>query len=238
MAAELSKIGDGRRRDSGSIMSRRNGADVVLAAWRSLNAGTRDLLARARPIVCHECLHPIRWWNRRIWLADGDRYAHLRCWKGHLFLKALVANEVRRSQLMADEMRDSQPMGDEVPRPSRRRSQDGDNGSAINGLHQVDSSGTPREAVERLEAQQQNAEGRAAKTRDDEHRLDGGLSLHELGQDLWHFLDRSSLFWNFGLKRIIPHRPPRPQRRCMFCGAVAFSGSSAFCTKCGSSLSR
>ena len=65
--------------------------------------GTGDVLARVRTIPCDECLQPIRWWNRRIWLIHGERCAHLQCWKGHLFLKALVAGEIRRSQLMADE---------------------------------------------------------------------------------------------------------------------------------------
>jgi cytoskeletal protein CcmA (bactofilin family) len=65
--------------------------------------GTRDVLARVRTIPCAECLQPIRWWNRRIWLVDGERCAHLQCWKSRLFFKALVADQIRSSQLMAGE---------------------------------------------------------------------------------------------------------------------------------------
>lgn len=61
------------------------------------------MLARVKATPCDDCLQPIRWWNRRIWVIHGERCAHLKCWKDQLFLKALVAGEIRRSQLMADE---------------------------------------------------------------------------------------------------------------------------------------
>jgi len=200
----------------------------ILAACRSIKLGTRDVLARVRTIPCDECLQPIRWWNRRIWLVDGERCAHLQCWKGQLFLKALVADEIRRSQLMADE----------IPRSPRRRSQPSDNGSVDNELQELHASArAPLGRVERLEAQLQQAQESAAKTCVDNNQRNGNLSLTELGQHLSHFLDRSSLFWNFGLDRLVPHHPPCPPRLCMLCGAVAFSGTSVFCTKCGASLS-
>jgi cytoskeletal protein CcmA (bactofilin family) len=64
---------------------------------------TRDMPARVGPIRCDECLRPIRWWSRRVWLADRQCCAHLRCWKGRLFFKELVADQIRCSQLSADE---------------------------------------------------------------------------------------------------------------------------------------
>jgi len=64
---------------------------------------TRNVFARFSTIPCDDCLKPIRWWNRRIWLVDGERCAHLQCWNGQLLLKALVADQIRRS---ADGRRD------------------------------------------------------------------------------------------------------------------------------------
>ena len=84
-------------------------AESSSACWSSdvsanpKRSGTRDVLARIKTITCGECLQPIRWWNRRIRLVDGERCAHLQCWKGHLFFKALVADQIRCVQLMADE---------------------------------------------------------------------------------------------------------------------------------------
>jgi hypothetical protein len=62
-----------------------------------------DLLARLRTTPCDECLRPIRWWHRRVWLVDRQGSAHLHCWKGRLFLKEFVADQIRSVQLMTGE---------------------------------------------------------------------------------------------------------------------------------------
>jgi hypothetical protein len=209
-------------------MSWSNGADVVLAVWQFINLGARNWFGRARPILCCECSHPIRWWNRRIWLVEPERCAHPLCWNGHLFLKALVADERRRSQLIADEIACS----------PRRPFQHPDNGPAESDLHQVHALVNPlREKVERLKAPLRQGEERGEETPHQKHRHYGDLSPH-LGQDERHFMDRSFLFRNFGLSRLVPRRAPRPPCRCMLCGTIAFSRTSAFCTKCGASLIR
>jgi hypothetical protein len=189
---------------------------LSLGACRFINLRTRDALARIRTVRCDECLRVLRWWNRRVWLVDGERCAHLECFKSRLFLKALVADEIRRWQLMAEE----------IPPSRQLRSQPGDNGSPDNGLRNLDTSATGmREPVERLEVPRQQAEELAARPGFDKNQRNGNSPLRELGQRLWHFLSR-----------LARHRPPRPPRLCMLCGGVEFSETSEFCCKCGTSL--
>jgi hypothetical protein len=123
------------------------GANSVLAIWRSFNPGARNLLARFKTTPCDECSRPVRWWNRRIWVVNGERCAHLQCWNGQLFLKAYV-------QLMAEEIRLT----------AGRRTQPGDNDAADTELRELRASARAlRERAERLEAQLQQAEELAAK---------------------------------------------------------------------------
>jgi hypothetical protein len=206
---------------------------VTVGALQSSSLGAGDVLAHVRTITCDECSRPIRWWNRRIWLLDRQcsapdkrlfpgtqrlalKAAHLECWKGHLFFKALVAHQIRCSQLTAD---------DEFPPTPQRRSRPSDNASADTGLRSPVAPMTAlREPVEGLEAQQQQAE-LVAKTRVDKHQGSGNSSLRELGQGL-----------RLSLARLAPHRPPLPPRLCMLCGGVEFSETSVVCSKCGTSL--
>jgi hypothetical protein len=128
-------------------------------------------------------------------------------------------------------------MAVESGRSRRRRSQPSDNGSDGNELQELHASaGAPRERVQQLEAQLRQAGGLASKTRIDKNQRNSGSLLHQLAEPLWHLLDRSSLFWNSGVVRPVPHRPPLPPRLCMVCGEVAFSAMSVFCTKCGAPL--
>ncbi len=122
-----------------------SGANVILDAWRFINLGTRDLFARVITFRCDECLRPIRWWNRRVWLGDHERCAHLQCFNGRLFLRALVADEIRRSQLI---------VADFSP-PTATRSQPIANGSADNELRNPAVAViTLEEPVEQLDALQ------------------------------------------------------------------------------------
>jgi hypothetical protein len=190
-----------------------NGENVILGARRYVNLGMRYVFARIRTVPCGECLQPVRWWNPRVWLVDCARCAHLECFKRRLFLKALVADEIRRWQLMPEE----------IPPSPRLRSQSGDNGSPHNGLRHPDTSATGmRERVEPLEAQRQQAEELAARTHVVKNQRNGNSPVRELGHRLWHFLGRP-----------VRHRPPLPPHLCMLCGKVAFSAMSVFCTKCG-----
>jgi hypothetical protein len=196
-----------------------NGVNVILGARRSTSSVMRHVLARVRSVCCDECSRPIHWWNRRVWLVDGERCAHLRCFEGYLFLKALVEDEIRSAQLV---------VADQIQAPSRSYSEPSDNGSANDELRNSDASVTAmREPVERLEGQQQQTEEPTAKTRPDKNQRNGNSALHEreLGQSLWHLLGR-----------LAPHRPPRPPRLCMLCGGVEFSDTSVLCSKCGSPL--
>jgi hypothetical protein len=176
-----------------------SGARVVLGAWRSINLRARHLLARIRKDRCYDCLRPIRWWNRRVWLADGERWVHLQCWRDELFFKALVADQIRRAKVTADE-------NSELSR----------NRSAENERQEPPAYAAQPEKVEQLVILLQPAEELAARTRVNENRSNGNSSLRGLGQDLWHFLGR-----------LAPHRPPRPPRFCMLCGAVEFSQTFA-----------
>ena len=124
-------------------------ANFVLNAWRFLELGARDVVCRIRTTPCDECSQPIHWWNRRVWVVNGERCAHLQCWNGQLFLKAYV-------QRMAEEIRHS----------AQRRAQSSDNDCAYPELRELRSSARAiRERVERVEAQLQQAEELAAKMR-------------------------------------------------------------------------
>ena len=199
-----------------SNMRPSSGANVILDAWRFINLGTRDLFARVITFRCDECLRPIRWWNRRVWLGDHERCAHLQCFNGRLFLRALVADEIRRSQLI---------VADFSP-PTATRPQPIANGSADNELRNPAVAViTLEEPVEQLDALQEQIEEISTKAPNDANQRRDNPPLRELGQLLWHFLGR-----------LAPHRPPRPPRFCMLCGGVEFSETSAFCSKCGTSL--
>jgi hypothetical protein len=143
-------------RDSSARSS--SGPNVILSAWRSRNLGARDVLARVRATPCDECSQPIRWWNRRVWVVNGQRCAHLRCWRGQLLLKAHVqfmAGEIGRSAHVA------QPSADI---------------SAYIELRALRASAQAlRERVERLAAQLQQAEELTAKTSVDGVRNNGKL---------------------------------------------------------------
>src|SRR5215471_2544580 len=75
-----------------------SGANVILGAWRTISLRTRHVLTRLRTDCCPNCLRAIHWWNLRVRL-DGEHCAHLQCWKGELFLKALVAEHIRFAQV-------------------------------------------------------------------------------------------------------------------------------------------
>jgi hypothetical protein len=202
-----------------------SGVNVILDAWRLINLGTHELVARVITVRCNECLRPIRWWNRRVWLVANERCAHLHCFNGQLFLRALVADEIRRSQVIAGDF----------PPSTVTRSEPIANASADNELRNPDSPIiTLEEPVEQLEldAQQRQIDELSTKAPVDANQPRDNPSLRELGQDLWHFLGRLAPL----LGRLAPHRPPRPPRFCMLCGGVEFSETSVFCSKCGTSL--
>jgi hypothetical protein len=136
------------------------GAIAILAAWRFFDLNVRDMLGRLRTISCDECSRPIRWWNRRVWVADHERCAHLQCWNGQQFLKAYV-------QLMSEELRHS-------PEPAAHAR---DRDSSDTELRELRAYARAlRQRVERLEAQLQQAEELAAKTRINAVRKNGTLS--------------------------------------------------------------
>jgi hypothetical protein len=138
-----------------SIMRHRSNANVTVGALRSINLGALDVLPRVSSTLCTECHRPIRWWNRRIWLVDGESCAHAHCWEGKLFLKAFVADEVRRSRLMADEIRHRRVMADDIP-PPRQRQFNRTDSSVHNELKGAgESARLPSEVVERVTAQLQ-----------------------------------------------------------------------------------
>jgi hypothetical protein len=106
-------------------------------------------MARFMTVPCAECCQPIHWWNRRVWLVDGDRCAHRHCWKGQLFLKAYV-------DLMAEEIR-------QTAAPRLESHKDESTESQLQELRAF--ARALRHRVERLEAQLQQAEELAAKMR-------------------------------------------------------------------------
>jgi ribosomal protein S19 len=136
------------------------GAIVILAAWRLFDLNAHGVLARLRTISCDECTQPIRWWHRRVWIAPHERCVHLQCWNGQQFLKTYV-------QLMSEELRHS---------PGSPAHTD-DLDSSDTELRELRASArTLRQRVERLEAQLQQAEELAAKTRINAVRKHGKLS--------------------------------------------------------------
>ena len=131
-----------------SIAGAARGANAITAVWRSLELGARDMFARFKATSCDECSHPIRWWNRRVWMASREQCAHLQCWNGRLFLKAYI-------QLMSEEIRHSAQRRRRAPAKS----------SADAELHELRLFASAlRERVERVEAQLQQAKELAVKT--------------------------------------------------------------------------
>ncbi len=142
-----------------SISSANNGVNAIHTAWRFFDIGARDVLARLRTISCNECARPIRWWNRRVWMAGHERCAHRQCWNGQLFLKAYF-------QLMSEELR----------QPANPRATISDRNSPKTELSELCASARAlRERVERLDAQLQQAKILAAKTRINAARKNGRL---------------------------------------------------------------
>src|SRR5215467_2360772 len=184
-----------------------SGANVILGAWRSISLRTRHVLARVRTDRCHDCLRAIHWWNRRVRL-DGEHCAHLQCWKGELFLKALVAEHIRSAQVEVHQ-------NSALPQHH----------AAENELQEPHFSAAPREQGEQPIVLLQPTDELAPTTRIDESQHNGSSALWELRQHLWHFQG-----W------LTSHWPSRPPRLCMLCGAVEFSKKSVVCTKCGNSL--
>jgi hypothetical protein len=136
------------------------GANSVMTAWRSFAVSAHNVMAQFRATPCDQCSEPIRWWNRRVWLAEGERCAHPQCWNGQLFLKSYV-------QFMAEEIRLSAE-GDSKPC-------DGDLGDTE--LRQLRASARAlRERAERLEAQLRQAEKLAATMRLNPARNNGQQS--------------------------------------------------------------
>jgi hypothetical protein len=190
-----------------SNTQRSNGANAILGAWRSISQRTRHVLGRVRTDCCPNCLRAIHWWNRRVRL-DGEHCAHRQCWKGELFLKALVAEHIRFAQVEAHQ-------NSALPQPH----------SAEHELQESYSYAIPREQSEQLLVLLQPTDELAPTTRIDESQHNGSSALWELGRHLWHFPG-----W------LTSHWPSRPPRLCMLCGAGEFSKKSAFCTKCGGPL--
>ena len=75
------------------------GANSVPIVWRSLTLNAPNLLRRFKTKFCDQCSQPVRAWNRRVWMAKGERCAHLQCWNGLLFVNGyarLMAEDIRR----------------------------------------------------------------------------------------------------------------------------------------------
>jgi hypothetical protein len=93
--------------------------NIVSSAWRSITLSARPMIARLRTVPCVECARPIRVWDARIWLIEGERWAHSQCWKRRLFFEGYM-------QSTADEIR-GQIKRDEFPparQPDFQRSDD------------------------------------------------------------------------------------------------------------------
>jgi hypothetical protein len=186
-----------------------DGANVNSSTWHRIRSGAQDAFAHVRTVPCDECLQAVRWWNRRVWLADGKRCVHLHCWKGQLFLKAVVADHIRYMQAMADE-----------------NSALSRNHSPENELQERPTCVAPREQVEQPIILLKPADELVAKADVGETQRDGDSLLRESGESPGHFRSR-----------LAPHRsPPRLPRLCMVCGATEFSEKSMFCSKCGTLL--
>jgi hypothetical protein len=74
-----------------------DGTNVIYRVLRSVKLRAGEVSARFRTVRCDDCLRLMRWWSRRVWWVDGC--AHLRCWRGRLFFKAMVADQIRTAQL-------------------------------------------------------------------------------------------------------------------------------------------
>jgi cytoskeletal protein CcmA (bactofilin family) len=90
--------------------------NIIPNAWRSISSGARPMIARLRAVPCDECSQPIRSWNGRICLVDGEHWAHLQCWQRSLFRQ-------RRPQYLLGEI-GIQITGDEFPSPQPRSQRD------------------------------------------------------------------------------------------------------------------
>jgi hypothetical protein len=192
-----------------SNMRPSDGANVISGAWRGIRLSAQNTFARVKTVPCYECLRAIRWWNRRIWLVGNKRWVHLHCWKGQLFLKALVAEHIRYVQALAED--NSTLSRDHSPE---------------NELQELPTCTAQREQVEQPAILLQPVDELAAETGVDETQRDGKSFLRVLGAALWHVLHR-----------LAPHQsPPYPPHLCMLCGAVEYSKKSVFCSKCGTPL--
>jgi len=131
-----------------------------------------------------------------------------------MFLKELVADQIRRFKIMSSDVRPP-PVDGSVPAYD---------GSADNELQAGDVFSSPDGKVEQLETEpQQVAELTVEMTTEKKHINDG--SRHDLGQRLWH-----------SLGRFTSRRAPLAPRLCMLCGGAEFSERSSVCSKCGTSL--
>jgi hypothetical protein len=131
------------------IEGARIGTNSVPIVWRSLKLNAPNALARFKPILCDQCSQRVRAWHRRVWVANGERCAHLQCWNGLLFVNGYA-------RLMAEEIR----------RRSRRYNQSSDNDHANPELRELrESAQALRVRAERLEAQLQQAGQHTAKSR-------------------------------------------------------------------------
>ncbi len=187
-----------------------DGVNVISSARRGIKLDAQNTFARVKTVPCYECLRAIRWWNRRVWLVDSERWVHRHCGKSRLFLKAFMAEHIRYVQVMADE--DSA-----LPR----------NQSPGNEPQELHACAAPREQVERPAILPQSVDKFAGRTAVDETQRIGNSSLPEFGEGLRHFLGR-----------LAPHRSPPlyPPLLCMLCGAAEFSKKLVFCSKCGTPL--
>jgi cytoskeletal protein CcmA (bactofilin family) len=145
----------------------RNLPNLISSAWHSVTLSARPVMSRLRTIPCEECSQPIHAWNGRIWLIDGERWAHSHCWKGRLFVE-------RHIDFMADEIRQRQVKGDGLPPSSQSRSEPSHNASAYNNVRSpVAPAISLREPVEFQEAQQQRAEELGAMARREKNPGEG-----------------------------------------------------------------
>lgn len=124
---------------------------LLLVHVAPIDLRARHVFARDRTNRCFDCLRPIRWWNRHVWVVDGERWVHLQCRKGELFFKALVADQIRCARVTADESSKLSP-----------------NHSAENKQHELSASAAQQEKVERLLILRRPAEEHAAKLRVDQ----------------------------------------------------------------------
>jgi hypothetical protein len=128
------------------------------------------MIARLRTVPCDECSRPIRAWDGRIWLIEGERWAHSQCWKRRLFFE-------RYMESMADEIR-GQIKVNEFPPSPQSCFQPSDDASANHELRSAVTPATaPREPVDQLGARQQQAEELTARTRVEKNAKEERSSL-------------------------------------------------------------